>query len=203
MWIALLLIGRTLAATSTTDDAPSPTTSACKPGTTLARFVVMQPNSSSIVAVGGNAIFEWTYAPLAWAMNKPRSLSIFLQQIAPGVQELYNDVVVANLNVSNNATKYLWYPVKPLIDGNYKVRLVGDGKDTVLKNGQPNRDVCYADGDVMASNSAQFVVINPPYLAPVPNPLPAYSQAVSHVASASSQSFWALIIMIGLVAFIF
>lgn len=59
-----------------------------------------------------------------------------------------------------------------MIDGNYKIRLVGDGKDSVLKNGQPNRAACFSNGDVMPANSAQFVVINPPYLAPVADPLP-------------------------------
>lgn len=62
----IFLLLRSVIADIVNNTAPTSTDSACKAGTTLARFVINQPNSSTIVAVGGNAIVEWTYAPPAW-----------------------------------------------------------------------------------------------------------------------------------------
>ncbi|TPX30580.1 hypothetical protein SmJEL517_g05884 [Synchytrium microbalum] len=152
------------------------TTTVCKSGTRIAAFVVSQPNSSTIVAVGGHATVAWSYSPPAWATKRPQRVSIYINRVATGVDLVFDDPVVTDLDVTNNATVYDWFPVQSLIDGNYKIRIAGDGKDT-QKGGQPNRDVCFADGEVVPANSAQFVVVNPPYLQPVANPLPAFSSA--------------------------
>jgi hypothetical protein len=71
-------------------------------------------------------------------------------------------VITKNLNVSSGSSSYVW-KVLNFADGNYKIRIVGDGKETFIPPAQAleRQQPCFEDGEAMPGVSASFRIVNP------------------------------------------
>ncbi|TPX74947.1 malate dehydrogenase [Chytriomyces confervae] len=107
-------------ASSAASDQPKESTAPCVRGNNIGSIYVTQPNISSYVFVGNNAIVEWRYSPNV--KNKPKTVDIIVyRESNPTTSQT---VIVGGLDVSNGATAWRWH-VNQLPAGVYKLHILG------------------------------------------------------------------------------
>lgn len=125
----------------------------CTPGNSVGYMIIRQPNITSMVTVGQmyNVSWDWSIA-----VTKPPSyVDVYVQMIASGVQVTWKNKVASRMPVEPR-----WFLIKldGLFDGKYKLRLVGDSKETF--NVPANQLPCFENGESIPSVSAAFSVVN-------------------------------------------
>jgi hypothetical protein len=150
-------------------------TNGCSPGNRVGAFLVLAPNSSSLLIVGTKTLIRWEYTNFVTKI--PKTIDIKIQNVGDGIITTWSRgkvhvdsslVIVPDLNVTNGAKAYEW-TVIPAVNGNYRIRLVGDKKETFITPQQQidgMRPPCFSNGEAQPGVSAEFRIVNPSLLAP-------------------------------------
>ncbi|KAH6581932.1 hypothetical protein BASA61_008820 [Batrachochytrium salamandrivorans] len=138
----------------------------CPPATSIGTFIVHSPNQSSILVVGQQVAIAYSFTPQV--KHFPTLLSIKLQQIPASGASVYPIILAENVSVAAE-TRSVQVVMRPLNDGEYRFKLIGDGKESLNLPGAnssttpsttPNAP-CLSDGDAIAGISGAFHVVNP------------------------------------------
>ncbi|KAL2913830.1 hypothetical protein HK105_206709 [Polyrhizophydium stewartii] len=149
----------------------------CTPGSNVGSFFITAPNSSSFLFAGQlfNVTFSFSPAvsilPLRVDLKFASALNTEKWDTSVSVDLATANASAAGLPAgpSSSAQRYVvvWQVPESMADGAYFVRLVPDGKEIV---GVPAGSLpCFADGMVVPTNSAKFIVLQPVSLVGFPD----------------------------------
>lgn len=125
----------------------------CKPGNNVGYMLIRSPNITSRASVGKQMNISWDWS--ISVLTPPTYINAYIQLMAPGVRTTWKQIVAEKQSV--NPRWFLWTP-DALVDGQYKLRLVPDGKETF--NIPANIQPCFANGECIPSVSASFTLSN-------------------------------------------
>lgn len=147
----------TLNTTLSTPDQP-PEKPACMQGQVFGYALMPSFNISSKVYTGNPYNISWKFTNNV--KKSPDFINIKLQMLDPKIQVDWANVI--GENIPNEPSWWIWTP-KSSLDGNYKIRIVPNGKETFIRpiDMLTKKQPCFEDGEAIPSVSSTFRLINP------------------------------------------